>query len=365
MENTEIRRITYQELRERVFDFLGDEFGLFSEYLTPNVIHTLLGNPSLTDYTKIAINLIVYDGTIVGRNMLMPTKLKHGDREYIIQSGGSYEVSEKYRGMGLGTLTFKEAIFNNDNNTYIGQLYSTTAISIVRKLGLIVFELPSFYKLCRSHTILESKGLRGLPLKIGSAVADGVIKVLDIPNRYKLNRLLKKYSVKEVGVIPEWVNDITLHDGHEYMEVHDANWLQWCLDYKFTECSQDTQRFYAVYDKEGKPKGFFMTKVRFEEEQGQYKNIKRGTVVEWGSYNEEELDEIDLNLLATFSFDSDIDNITTVLSNPAYKQRIKKLGFMRHGNYQMSIKPGNLAQESISDQSKWRIRYGGCNTIVF
>ena len=173
------------------------------------------------------------------------------------------------------------------------------------------------------------------------------------------------YQVKKESTIPTWIDDLTLYDGHEFMEVHDREWLQWCLDNKFTNESDDKQSFYAVYDKQGSPKGFFMTKERFERRQGKYKNVMRGTIVEWGSYNEEELSEIDLNLLAIDSFDSQIDNITTVFSDISDDKSIKKIGFIRHGNYQMSIKPGKLNPNEISDQSKWRIRYGGCNTIIF
>ncbi len=271
MNEITIKRVAYNELRGLNIPASVDNYGMVSDYLTPSVRDTLLANPNLIDSSKSALNLVLSDGKIVGRNMLMPTKLKVGDKQYYVQSGGSYEVSDQFRGQGFGTMAFRESIINSEYDVYIGQLYSTTAASIVRKLGLIVFELPSFYKLCRSRTILEEKGLGGMPLKICAAVVDAVLKVLDIPNRSRLSMLRKKYIVKEVSIIPEWVNDMILHDGHEYMEVHDANWLQWCLDNRFTECPQDRQRFYAVCDKEGKPKGFFMTKVRFEEEQGQYK----------------------------------------------------------------------------------------------
>lgn len=172
------------------------------------------------------------------------------------------------------------------------------------------------------------------------------------------------YQVKKESVIPTWIDDLTLHDGHTFMEVHDHNWFQWCLDNKFTEEPSDKQSFYTVYDKQKNPKGFFMTKERFERSQGKYKNIVRGTIVEWGSYNERELSEIDLNLLAIDSFGSQVDNITTILSDVSGNKDIKKIGFIRHGSYQMSIKPGKLNKDGITDQSKWRIRYGGCNTII-
>ena len=30
----------------------------------------------------------------------------------------------------------------------------------------------------------------------------------------------------------------------------------------------------------------------------------------------------------------------------------------------MAIMPGKLDKDEVADQSKWRIRYGGCNTII-
>lgn len=365
MGDVEQFKVSYKELREYVNNNFDDKYRILSDYLTPNVRKALLSNPNLSDKTKSALNLIILDGTIVGRNMLMPTQLKVGDRYITVQSGGSYEVNDAFRGRGFGSVAFEDSIINSEYDAYIGQLYSTTAIKIVRKLGLIIFELPTFYKLCNSRSILESKGLSGLLLNICTVLANTVIKAADIPNAFKLKAIKRKYKVKKVDVVPIWVNDITLHDDHCFTEVHDVNWLQWCLDNRFTDSPQDKQSFYVVYGSDNNPKGFFMTKERYEESQGNYKKVTRGTIVEWGSINEEELSEYDMNLLATYSFGKKVDNITTVLSNPIYSKKLKKLGYFSHGNYQMTIKPGNLNRNDITDQSKWRIRYGGCNTIIF
>lgn len=365
MDSTFLKRITYSDLRDKIKIGYNDSYSMISDYLTPSVVSTLLSNPNLVDNLKSAMNLIINDGAIVGRNMLMPTKVKIDNQVFMVQSGGSYEIHEQFRGRGLGTIAFRDSILNAEYDMYIGQLYSTTAIDIVRKLGLIVFELPSYYKLCGSRAILESKGLEGIQLRICKAISDSILRIFDIPNLYRLKKLCTQFCVEKVDVVPAWVNEITLHDGHEFMEVHDSEWLQWCLHNRFTDCSQDNQAFYIVYDKANNPKGFFMTKKRFETSQGKYKNITRGTIVEWGSYNEDELSEIDLNLLAIYSFDSTVDNITTVLTNSSFDKAIRKLRFIRHGNYQMTIHPGNVNNSGLSDQSKWRIRYGGCNTIVF
>lgn len=365
MNNCILHKISYKELRDNVKIEFDDSYHMFSGYLTPAVRNTLLANPNLVDNSRTALNLIVCDGSVVGRNMLMQTKMKIKNKIITVQSGGSYEVNNKFQGYGLGTLAFKESILNSEYEAYLGQLYSTTAIAIVRKFGVIVFELPSFYKLCRSRIILESRGVKGFPLKLCSVVVDGLLRIIDIPSLYRFRMLNHKFVVKKVNVVPEWVNEITLQDGHDYMEVHDDNWLQWCLDNRFTECPNDRQSFFVVSDKENNPKGFFMTKERYEEKQGKYKSITRGTIVEWGSYDEDELSELDLNLLAVYSFDSNVDNITTILSNPAFEKKIKRMGFIRHGDYQMTVKLDSINQEDISDQKKWRIRYGGCNTIIF
>lgn len=363
--NIVLQRITYKDLRDQTWVSAVDNYGMVTEYLTSSVRSTLLANPNLDDERKSAINIIVCDGIIAGRNMLMPTKLKINDEIIMAQTGGSYEIAEQLRGHGLGTMAFRDSIMNSDYDPYIGQLYSTTAADIVRKLGLIIFELPSYYKLCSSRSVLEAKRLRGFPLKLGTSIIDALLRLVNIPNTFRLKKLKTLYQVKKENIIPIWIDDLTLRDGHAFMEVHDHRWLQWCLDNKFTEEPNDKQSFYSVYDSQGNPKGFFMTKVRFERSQGKYKNIIRGTIVEWGSYNEKELSEIDLNLLAIDSFGSQVDNIITVLSNISDQKSMKKIGFIRHGSYQMSIKPGELNQDGISDQSKWRIRYGGCNTIIF
>lgn len=365
MDNVMLRRLSYSELDNTLQISDDDKYHMLSGYLTPAVKHTLLANPNLSDITKSAINLIIYDGCIVGRNMLMPTKIKIDNRIIEVQSGGSYEVSKECQGHGFGTLAFRDSIFNSEYDMYIGQLYSTTAIAIVKKLGLITFELPSFYKLCKSHTILESKGLHGVLLGICEKIIDVALEIKEIPNLIRLKKLKKCFAIKQEMIIPSWVNDITLNDGHIYSEIHDREWLQWCLDNKFTERAEDHQSFFAVYDKQGKPKGFFMTKLRIEKNQGKYKNITRGTIVEWGSYNEDELNEIDLNLLAIDSFDENVDNITTILSDSTKEKKIKKLGFIRHGEYQMTVNPGTFDNVEIADKTKWRIRYGGCNTIIY
>lgn len=364
MDRAIIKRFSYLELNQRITFKENDQYHIISDYLTDSLINCLLANPNLHDLHEDALNVVIYNNSIVGRNVLMPTKLKIGDNCIHAQSGGGYEISEQFQGLGLGSMAFRESIFNSKYATYIGQLYSSGASYIVDKLGLVIFKLPNYFKVCHTRPILEAYGIRGIPLKLLSSLLDFGVKTLSIPNRIRLIKLYNKYSIDKVTHVPDWVNQMTVLDGHKYMEIHDREWLQWCLDYRFTDCNKDMQSFYVVYDKKGNPKGFFMTKVRFEDKQGKYHNVTRGTVVEWGSNDENELSEIDLNLMAINTFGTNVDTITTVLSNTNLASKIIKLGFVRHGDFEMSINPGVIENEDITNQNSWRIRYGGCNTIV-
>ena len=69
--------------------------------------------------------------------------------------------------------------------------------------------------------------------------------------------------------------------------------------------------------------------------------------------------------MACDSFGDDVDNITTILSDESNDKALKGIGFIKHGYYQMSIKIDSYPDENIINQKKWRIRYGGCNTIVY
>lgn len=364
MRNVSLRRITYGELKKKSFDLNGDDYAILSDYLNEPTQKTLLSNPNYDDDSKTAVIVVCLDDKIVGRHMLMPTKVRIGDKTILVNSGGSGEVDPKFRGKGLGTTVTRACVLDRDYaDLYIGQWYSTGGLSMFQKMHATIFEQPSYYKLCKTHLILESKGVKGVALRVLSTLFDYALSVLNIPSFIKYNKLIKKYSIKQETTVPKWVEDITLQEDYENMEIHDCEWLQWCLDNNFFVDQRNYQAFYGVYDKEGNHKGFFMTKVRFEEEIGKYKNMTRGTIVEWGSVDNSELSEADLNLMAVYSFDPVVDNIITTLSDSSFDKDMKRMVFFRHGNYQMALLSDQYG-ESINDQSKWRIRWGGCNTIL-
>ncbi len=360
-----IERISYGQLVNGEFEYTGDEYKILSGYLTEAVVRALLSNPNYSDSSKSVLNLIICDGAIVGRTMMMPTKIKSGNDYMIAQTVGGIEISKDFRGKGFGKMIVQDTWQNSEYPLCIGQLYSSGASSIIRKLGITVFEKPLYVKMCRTRSLLISKGITGFKFKIQELIGDFLFKLNDLPNKIKLRRLKKKYSIKKDIYVPTWTESMTLFDGHKYCEVHNRDWLQWNLDNRFTENQNDSNAFYGVYDMSGSPCGFFMTKVRYEEnKEGVYKNIIRGTIVEWGSFDERVLTEVDLNRLAVSTFSSKVDKINTVISTIGIDCEIKKMGFEYRGMFQMSFQGDNNVEKDVYEQDKWRIRYGGANTIL-
>ena len=360
-----LKRISYNELVNGEIQYTNDDNKILAGYLTKSVVRALLSNPNYSDPTKSVMNLIVYDGVIAGRTMMMQTKIKAENKYFISQSGGGIEISKKYRGNGLGKIIIQDTWENSEYPLCIGQLYSSGAIAIIRKLGITVFEKPLYVKMLRTRSLLISKGVTGINFKIRELIGDLYLKVKELPNKKELRKLKRKYQLKKEINVPLWTEQMTLFDGHKYSEVHDRNWLQWNLDNHFTENPDDSNSFYGVYDMSGSPCGFFMTKVRHEENnEGFFKNLFRGTIVEWGSFDENVLTEVDLNLLAVSTFSAEVDKINTVISTIGVDDEIKKMHFEYRGMFQMSIKADIAVDDDIYDQEKWRIRYGGANTIL-
>lgn len=364
LEGVILKRITYKQLKEKSYDLLNDSLGIVSDYLE-QTRDALLANPNNEDDSKSVLNMVIYNNTIVGRHMLMPTKIKNGKKTVIAQTGGGHEIHESFQGKGLGSLVVKDTIMNSEYPIYIGQLYSSVAISILRKMNICIFGKPLYFKQLKTRSVLAAKGYKGLSLSLASFWGDIFLKIKDFPNWIRTQKLKRKYVIRKETIIPEWVNPIILQDRHKYMEIHDKNWLQWNLNHVFSKNTCDKNFFFGIYDKTGNAIGFYMTKERFEEnEKGTFKNIIRGTVVEWGSRNEKELNEADINLMALSTFSSEVDKINTVISSEGIEKKLKKMGYIYRGIYKMTFKPSLDCDEDMREQKNWRIRYGGCNTIL-
>ena len=190
----------------------------------------------------------------------------------------------------------------------------------------------------------------------------GFKKLLELPLKWRLFHLKKRFVVKELTKVPEWAGVMATNDSHKYYEVHDTKWLQWVLDNTATGVPSDKQSFYAIYDKKDSPIGFFMTKVRTITNETE--SFVKGNVVEWATNNSSVLNEADINILSLETFDQPVCRVWTISENKTTKKLLKRYSFKRRGWLAMSVKDKKGLYPDIGDVSKWRIRYGCCNTIL-
>ena len=355
--------ITYQELRSGNYHVGNDKFGIAS-YMTQIRKDALLSCPNNIDDSKTAMLLLKDEDVVVGRTMLFGTKVKMDDKIFYAQSGSALEVEKQYRSQGAGAELILYSLRNKEYDFKVSAGFTSMVLPLYRKIKYEIFELPQYIKVSKSRCVVNSYTKKPIIGKFVSFIGDFIIRILDIRNRLCLHKLNKNYSVKKIAVIPEWVQDIVLNDGHKYQELHDVDWFQWNLDHHFNDNPHNVQNFYAVYDKDNEPQGFFMTKERFVKDAGRYSNLVRGTVVEWGIKNGCPLKEKDLYLLSLPTFSSDVDIIVVATDDKNTANKIWKAGFLRHGSFQIIFKDKKKQYPESNNQLFWRLRCGYCDSIM-
>lgn len=362
MSETFLKKISYGQLQENNWLTDDDCYGM-AAFVDDNVRLTFLQSPNNNQPEKTAVLLALEGDKIVGRHLLYGTAIKTGDGSIKAQSSGSTEVHESQRGKGIGSMINKWTLNNDEYPMYICSLLSPACLRIMEKKEneCTIFEFPELIKIINTESAFACRGLKGLPLKICSGLSNVFLGIVNIPTKTKIMRLKKKYCLKRENDIPEWAGDMCMNDGHKYAELHDNAWLKWNLKYNLTGKPQDKQSFYSVY-KGDMPVGFIFTKERLRNDVSSEMII--GTLCEWASVDDE-LTETDINLLALSTLDKKCYYLRTVTNDPRTYNEMKGLWFSSHGQMQMGFKDKLGQYLDMADQSKWRIRFGCCNSILY
>ena len=298
----------------------------------------LLNNP-YTKETSTACVIAVVDDLIVGRHVMLNTKLKVGDETIDIKTGGGIQISSRFRGLGLGSRMMDEAMELEESNLYYGALYTRAAYDIIRKKDTML-EIPHYVKF----------------------IHKGIKRLLDLPVIFRRSILKQRFIVERLATVPQWAGEMAMNDGHKYMEIHTTEWLQWALDNIASGVPTDFNQFHAIYDKNHEPVGFFMTKVRTVKKNGETINLAYFS--EWATSDYSQLNEVDLNILAIETVSSLVSRLWTIADNSSTGKALQRHGYKRRGWLAMSIRDRKHLYPDIGDVSQWRIRYGCCNTML-
>lgn len=364
MSELTLHKISYKDLREFKYKSFDDPFGVVA-FMTDHLRETLLACPNNEDETKTALYVMTDGNIAVGRLLEFETKIVIDGKIIPTQTGSSLFVEESYRPQGVGVDLLMAQKFSKDYDLKIGSLFSNMVVPMIKKIKYVLFDIPQYVMIRDTRPMIASFGIKGFPLKVCTAIANLPIVFMNTINGMKRRKLLKKFVIQKETIVPGWVSEMVMKDSHKYMELHNREWFQWNLDYNMNGYPGDKQSFYSVFDNAGKPMGFFMTKERFEKIAGRYRNIIRGTIVEWCSANPNILSESDLNLLAISTFSPETFHILTVTTDDKTRKRLKRMSFMKHGILQMNLYDKKKQYPDIYNQDLWRLRYGCGNTIIF
>ena len=332
--------------------------------VTPYRINTFLSNPNLVDEQSVVLYAVCDGEKVVGRTSLYPTKMLCDGHTKVACSGRDLFVDEEYRKEAIGMDLMMYPLTSKSINLIVFSGISNMALPLYKALKYHILEFPRMMQLRNFRCLLQSKGMKGMPLRFFTMVLNIPLWIVSLGWRISSKRVSQKFEIEQVQKVPEWINDVVTIQGDKYMELHDQKWFQWNLDYNFNYHPRNRQFFYIV-KKHGKNLGFFMTKERYRKDAGGLlSNVVIGSIVEWGSYDESLLSESDIYKLALRTFAADVDIVETATDNNRTVKSLKRMLFIHHDFAHIVFKDKTKQYKDSSDISKWRIRYGYADVIL-
>ncbi len=354
---------SYNDFNQGILGKIPDSLNIISG-ITNSRYKAFHSNPNLYDIESTAVILAIADEVVVGRLTIYPTSMMIDGKIEIVMGGSDLYVDESYRQEAAGTDLMIYPVFDKYYRYILYAGASPQALPIYKKLKYQIIEYPRMMQLRNSRCILESKGLHGAFLKIASSITNIPLKAILAFNNLTTRIMSKKYVIEKVSRVPAWVDDILKNDRHKYKEVHDQKWLQWNLDYHFTDAPENIQSFYIV-KKDNEELGYFMTKERYRNlAGGVLKDVIIGSIVEWGSFDETILTEKDIYILAMSTFSNKLDILEFASNDSEVTKAMKKFFFLKHGFAHILFMDKQRKHTDASDINNWRVRYGYADVIL-
>lgn len=362
-DNMEIVTITYQDVIEGYVPE-GDVYGLASYALAEPRRKAFLSNPNLTDTSKVMLKVLRNDSVIIGRSMMFPSRFKADGKIVETVGGSALEVAQEFRDGEAGGCLMAYNIRHKENNAVISSGFSPAAAKCHKALRAYMLCFPQLMQVRNFKPILRKAGIKKFFSDVIGVLANCVIWPFIQYSKHRSKMLYRNYTIEEVKKIPDWVEDISLNDGHRYMEVHDRKWFQWTLDNKFHSHPNNVTRFYCV-SKDGDNLGFFMTKERHKHvDKTKGGDIVIGSICEWGSKNIKILSELDLHIMALSRFSAKVDAIFMATNNNDVVKHMKRHLFVPRNEAKIAFYDLRKEYRDARDINLWRVRLGYGDTVL-
>lgn len=357
-----LQRISLQDVLDGIV-IEGDNNQLYKNAFLARRKDIFFKNPSLEDNNVACAYLVRADGVVVGHLFPFPTRIKAGDVLLKAASASALYVIEKYEKYAAGADLVMAPIRDKMNEAVVLADISADGMDCYHAFKFKDFALPKMIQPHTSQFIYQNFGLKGLFLNTACFLTNLFLKPFIAFSMYRLRKFAMRYNVKKLDKIPEWVDDIVLNDGHKYMEIHDHKWMQWCLDNSYSHDKTHYKYFCAICDGE-KPIGFF---INYEKSTSipirNIYNMKQGTLMEWGSYDETKLSELDITKIAMANFSKGMSLIQFASLNKDVLKKMKRFGFIHHNYHHVVFKDITKKYKDSGDASLWRLRFGYADSL--
>ena len=358
-----LQRISIQEIKDGIV-VERDDNHLFENAFLYRRKEIFLKNPNLEDDNSACAYLVRVDGAVVGHLFPFPTKIKAGDSVIKATSASDLLVLEEFEKYAVGADLVMAPIKEKSSEAVVLADISEDGMNCYHAFRYIDFALPKMIQPHSTRFVFQNYGLKGLTLNVACFLANLLLKPFIAFSMCRLRIFAKKYKVVKIEKVPEWVDDMVLCDGHKYMEIHDHKWMQWCLDNSYSGSESHKKTFNAIYNEDGTPIGFFINyeKVTSIPIRNIF-NMRQGTLMEWGSYDERKLSELDITKIAMASFSKGMDLQQFASNDKNVLKKMRRYGFFHHNYHHVVFKDLKKKLRDSGDSNLWRLRFGYADSL--
>lgn len=327
---------------------------LQSNCIAPQYKYMIGANPYIENDDYLGRIEGYVDDVMAGAVFTFPIQFVYNGEVVDALSGSNFYVDKEYRKYELGMMIPEEMIARSENIILGG--VSQEAQPVYEYYDYHFFDMPRDIYIVNPHFFVNTMfhGVTARCLSFVGKICCGLL--------YDVFRVIRKTQYMKYKVVlaknsEDYVNadKIICQDGHPFRENHDIRWLKWVMGYKDGH-PESNQRLYYVYrDKD--LVGFFIIKNKFRELlNGKYKNVVYGSLLEWGTIDENILSEQDICALAFIKFGKSVDAMSFASVNPDMTKRIPKILKRRKGKLNMAVRLDSNIYSDFADISHWRVR---------
>lgn len=363
-EKVETQIVSFNEVKNNII-IEHDDYNIARDGMKEQLVKVIFSNPFLIHYDRPMFLFSRYNGIVGGRVMYYPTKLMLNGETQDALIGSDLKVEESLRQHALG---LDLMLYATQQQLYSYTLYaglSPMAVRIYKHAPeTTIFETPKMCQFRNVRLLLHRFGIKGKWLNVMSLIPNFFLQLYIILLSCIFTIKRKGYRLKKMETIPRWVDDMLLNDGYKYKELHNCDWMQWVLDHDFWPNKKNRNEFVAIY-KNQQPVGFFLIKVRCIEKYKGLKDVKKGSIFEWGTIDENILSEETIIKMAVSSFSKDIDFCQFTSKDTAITQKFKWYGFIEKEKSYIVFRDLGKRFEDSKDINNWRIRLGYADTVFY